>query len=75
VRNLDGFLDALAQLEASNDFLMQHSQLAAVQAAVEHSQVRLGEFVSSSATCEVKEAATHDPCDIVDILLIGTRAA
>jgi hypothetical protein len=40
VRALDAFLDALAQLEASNDFLQQHSSLAAVQAAVEHSQVR-----------------------------------
>lgn len=39
MRDLDGFLDSLTQLEASNDFLVQHGQLAAVQAAIEHSQV------------------------------------
>jgi hypothetical protein len=40
VSNLDGFLGALGQLEASNDFLVQHGQLAAVRAAIEHSQVK-----------------------------------
>lgn len=38
VCNLDGFLDCLTQLEASNDFLVAHGSLAAVRAALEHSQ-------------------------------------
>jgi hypothetical protein len=39
VCNIDGFLDALAQLETSNDFLVQHGSLSAVQMAIAHSQV------------------------------------
>eukprot|EP00878_Enallax_costatus_P013220 GHUV01013820.1.p1 GENE.GHUV01013820.1~~GHUV01013820.1.p1 ORF type:complete len:538 (+),score=189.34 GHUV01013820.1:921-2534(+) len=37
-KDLDGFLDALSQLEHSNVFLQQHGSLAAVSQALAHSQ-------------------------------------
>eukprot|EP00775_Hariotina_reticulata_P010615 gene10615-10773_t len=37
--NLECFLDALQQLEASNDYLQKHNRLAAVKSAVQHTQV------------------------------------
>jgi hypothetical protein len=36
--NLKIFLDALQQLEASNDYLQKHNRLAAVKSAVQHTQ-------------------------------------
>ncbi|WIA09825.1 hypothetical protein OEZ85_009200 [Tetradesmus obliquus] len=38
-KDLDGFLDSLGQLERSNAYLMQHAGMAAVRAAVQHSQL------------------------------------
>lgn len=59
VRDLEGFLDGLAQLEASNDFLLQHSDLAAVRGAREHSQVRGGRGCLCGGGSRHRHAPVH----------------